>query len=94
MYWINFLECRTLSTTLKFTGSGQQLPPVTVAEGIVTILTAPLGRAAATVCQLAANVIVRYLGGDLSFVREVMQQHELQADSRVSSCNVRTRAAI
>ena len=53
---------------------------MTDAEDIVTIIMLLPGRAAATVRQSAAHVMVRYLGGDLSLVREVMQNHELQAN--------------
>ena len=73
-------EVSTLNTNFKFPARWQRDTPVTDAEGIITILMILPGRAAATLRQSAANVIVRYLGGDLSLVREVMQNHEIQAN--------------
>ena len=75
-----FPEVNTLGVNFRFSGRGQRDTPVTDAEGIVTILMILPGHAAATARQAAASVIVRYLGGDLSLVQEVMQNHELQAD--------------
>ena len=37
------------------------------------------GRAAAIARQSAANVVVRYLGGDVSLVREIMANRQMQA---------------
>lgn len=73
-------EVTALSSTFKFSGRGQNFTPVTDAEGIVTIIMLLHGRAAASARQSAANVFVRYLGGDLSLVQEVMQNHEIQAN--------------
>ena len=75
-----FPEVCTTCTNLRFPGRGQRDTPVTDAEGIVTIIMLLPGRAAASMRQSAANVMVRYLGGDLSLVREVMQNHEIQAN--------------
>ena len=52
--------------------------PVTDAEGITQIIMLLPGASAARVRLSAANVVVRYLGGDLSLVREVMQNNRLQ----------------
>ena len=63
-----FPEVCTRSTNFKFAGQGQKDTPVTDAEGIVTIIMLLPGCAAAPVRREAANVIVRYLGGDLSLI--------------------------
>lgn len=52
---------------------------MTDAEGIITIIILLPGRAAARARQSSANVMARYLGGDLNLVQEVMQNHEIQA---------------
>jgi hypothetical protein len=70
----------SLCTNFKFPGRGQRDTPVTDAEGIVTVIMLLPGRTAAMARQSAANVLVRYLGGDLSMVREVMHNHDVQAE--------------
>ena len=67
--WCNF----------KFPGRGQRETPVTDAEGITQVIMLLPGRAAAIARQSAANVVVRYLGGDVSLVREVMANRDMQA---------------
>ncbi len=74
----SFPEVTTPCSNFKFPGKGQRDTPVTDAEGIITIIMLLPGRAAARARQSAANVVVRYLGGDLSLVREVMQNNQLQ----------------
>ena len=75
-----FPEVATVCGNFKFQGRGQRDTPVTDAKGIVTIIMIMPGSAAATVRQSASAILVRYLGGDLSLVEEVMQNHEFQAD--------------
>ena len=67
--WCNF----------KFPGRGQRETPVTDAEGIIQLIMLLPGRAAAIARQSAANVVVRYLGGDTSLVREIMANRNMQA---------------
>ena len=74
-----FPEVRTLCTYFKFPGRGQRTTPVTDAEGITQIIMLLPGRAAAIARQSAANVVVRYLGGDVSLVREIMANRDMQA---------------
>ena len=50
------------------------------AEGIIQIIMLLPGRAAATARKSAANVIVRYLGGDMSLVDEVLANKQIQAE--------------
>ncbi len=77
---VQFPEVCATCTNFKFPGRGQRDTPVTDAEGIVSIIMLLPGRAAAVARQSAANVLVRYLGGDLTLVREVMHNHNLQAE--------------
>jgi hypothetical protein len=74
-----FPEVRMICTYFKFPGRGQRDTPVTDAEGITQILMLLPGRAAAIARQSAANVVVRYLGGDTSLVREIMANRDMQA---------------
>jgi hypothetical protein len=74
-----FPEVTTHSSNFKFPGRGQRDTPVTDAEGITQILMLLPGRAAAIARQSAANVVVRYLGGDTSLVREIMANRDMQA---------------
>ena len=74
-----FPEVHTICTNFKFPGRGQRDTPVTDAEGITQIIMLLPGRAAAIARQSAANVIVRYLGGDTSLVQEIMANRNMQA---------------
>ena len=75
----SFPEVTSLSSNFKFPGRGQRHTPVTDAEGITQIIMLLPGRAAAIARQSAANVLVRYLGGDVSLVREIMANRDMQA---------------
>ena len=72
--WCNF----------KFSGRGQRDTPVTDARGAVEVIMILPGRAAARVRKMAADVMVRYLGGDPGIVEEVaanrLAQEGLDAD--------------
>ena len=56
---------------LKFKGRGQRETPVTDAKGIVEVIMLLQGQQAAQVRRQAAELLCRYLGGDLSLVDEV-----------------------
>ena len=75
-----FPEVLTICQDFKFSGKGQRQTPVTDAEGITQIIMLLPGRAAAIARQSAANVVVRYLGGDVSLVREIMANRNMQAE--------------
>jgi hypothetical protein len=75
-----FPDVCTTCTNFKFSGRGQKDTPVTDAEGITQIIMLLPGRAAAIARQSAANVVVRYLGGDVSLVREIMANRNMQAE--------------
>ena len=74
-----FLIVGASCTYFKFSGRGQRETPVTDAEGITQIIMLLPGRAAAIARQSAANVVVRYLGGDVSLVGEIMANRNMQA---------------
>lgn len=76
---VQFPEVTTLSSNFKFPGRGQRETPIMEAEGITQIIMLLPGRAAAIARQSAANVVVRYLGGDVSLVREIMANRDMQA---------------
>ena len=59
---------------------GQRASPVTDARGIVEIIMLLGGRQAARVRRQAAELLVRYLGGDLSLVDEVCRIRGLQEE--------------
>ena len=64
-------ESTTACGTFKFPGRGQQDTPVTDARGITEIIMVLPSKAAAHFRKKAADVVVRYLGGDLSLVDEI-----------------------
>jgi hypothetical protein len=66
-----FPDVLTNCSHFKFSGQGQRETPVVDARGVVEIIMVLPGRAAARVRKAAADVIVRYLGGDPQLVEEV-----------------------
>ena len=71
-------EVLTNRDNLRFPGSGQRDTPVVGARGAVEIIMLLPGRAAAQFRKEAAEVIVRFLGGDLSLVEELAANHLAQ----------------
>jgi len=71
-------EVHGLTTDFKFEGQGQKKTPVADARGIVRIIMLLPCRAAAPVRAKAADVLVRYLGGDPSLVPEIAQNRAAQ----------------
>ena len=71
-------------SNFRFAGRGQRDTPVSDARGIVEIIMILPGRAAGHIRKAAANVMVRYLGGDLSLVEEIaanrLRQEEMEED--------------
>ena len=67
----SYPEVSTSCANFKFSGRGQRDTPVTDARGAVEIVMILPGRAAARVRKMAADVMVRYLGGDPAIVEEV-----------------------
>ena len=64
----------------KFDGARQRDTPVTDARGIVEIIMLLGGRQATRVRRQAAELLVRYLGGDLSLVDEVCRIRGFQEE--------------
>ena len=66
-----FPEVLRNCNNFKFSGRGQRETPVADARTAVEIIMVLPGREAARVRKQAADVMVRYLGGDPSLVEEV-----------------------
>lgn len=71
-------EVAALCSHLKFSGAGQRPTPVTDARGVVTILNLLPGRKAAAFRAASANVMVRFMGGDLTIIAEIQRNAEAQ----------------
>ena len=67
-------------SNFRFAGRGQRDTPVADARGIVEVIMILPGRAAGQVRKAAADVMVRYLGGDPSLVQEVAANRLRQED--------------
>ena len=67
----------------KFRGQGQKKTPVTDLRGAVELTFLLPGRHAARVRRQAAELLCRYLGGDLSLVDEVCRIRGFQAEMAV-----------
>ena len=77
----NFPEINSMYCKFKFKGCGQQYIPVTTARGAVIIINALPGRTATSLRIEWADVIVRYLGGDLTLVQEIAHNRNIQDDT-------------
>ena len=75
-----FPEVALTCSNFKFSGRGQRETPVTCAKGAVLIVMLLPGRAAANVRKQAASTLVRYIGGDLTLVDEIAQNHLAQQE--------------
>ena len=75
-----FPEVSSSCSLFKFPGRGQRDTPIACVKGVVTIVMLLPGRAAAHVRKHAASTLARYLGGDLSLVDELAQNHLSQQD--------------
>jgi len=69
----------------KFKGRGQRDTPVACVRGIVEILVLLPGRQAARVRRQAAEILTRYLGGDLSLVDEICRNRGMQEELAVQN---------
>jgi hypothetical protein len=70
-------EVDAVTASFRFPGRGRETP-VTNAQGIVFILMHLPGRATALLRAKAAELVVRYLGGDPTLIPEIQAQHERQ----------------
>ena len=64
-------EVGTTCSHFRFKGRGQRDTPITTIHGVVKLVFLLPGRQAAHVRRQAAELFVRYLGGDLTLVDEV-----------------------
>lgn len=62
----------------KFPGGGQQDTPVTDAKGAVLIMNALSGKKAAAFRLASADIIVRYLGGDETLIKDIKRNQAIQ----------------
>ena len=76
----NFPEVTIQSCNFQFSGRGQRPTPVTDARGIVEVIMVLPGRAAGRVRKQAADVLVRYLGGDPALVQEIAANRLIQEE--------------
>ena len=67
----NYAEVREKITDFKFPGRGQRKTPVTDVRGAVELAFLLPGRHAARIRRQAADLLVRWLGGDLGIIAEV-----------------------
>lgn len=77
---IQYPEVVAQNHTFKFPGRGQNNTPVTDAKGVVVIINLLPGQKAAQFRLQYADVIVRYLGGDLSLIDEIQRNNEIQQE--------------
>ena len=71
-------EVLTECHDFQFAGRRQRPTPVASARGIAQIIMVLPGRTAAQFRKHSADVVVRFLGGDLSIVEEVVANRSLQ----------------
>ena len=80
--WYSLCEVHSdvaaLAGNFKFPGQGQRDTPVVGAKGLVTIMNLLQGERAAKFRAAEADVLVRYLGGDLSLIQEVQGIRQAQ----------------
>ena len=73
----NYMSCVTKSYDLyKFPGPGQKKTPVLDSKGVIELIMVLPGTKAASCRKEFAEIIVRYLGGDLSLCYDVAQIHQ------------------
>ena len=68
---MKYSEVHSIGVNFRFPGRGQRDTPVCEVRGIVEIIMILPGRHAAQVRKQAADLLCRWLGGDLSLVDEV-----------------------
>ena len=71
----NYAEAREEITNFKFSCRGQRKTPVTDVRGAVELAFLLPGRHAARIRRQAADLLVRYLGGDLGIIDLPVCQH-------------------
>ena len=74
----SYPEVDGISVHYRFPGRGQRDTPVADVRGIVEIVMLLPGRQAARVRRQAAELLVRFLGGDIALVDEVCRNRGFQ----------------
>ena len=74
----SYPEIDTICYGFKFKGRGQKFIPVTDAKGAVMIINALPGKVATRLRIEWADIIVRYLGGDLTLIQEIAHNRNIQ----------------
>jgi hypothetical protein len=80
-----FPEVHGNGVNFKFPGRGQRNTPVAGVRGIVEIIMMLPGYQAARVRRQAAELLCRWLGGDLTIIDEVCQNRGLQEELAVQN---------
>jgi hypothetical protein len=75
---VKYPEVNARISHFKFRGQGQRETPVTDLVTLYEILMLLPGRMAAQCRRQAAQLMIRYLGGDLSLIKEVEENRALQ----------------
>ena len=73
-------EVHSVGVNFRFAGRGQRDTPVASVRGIVEIIMLLPGQQAARVRRQAAELLCRYLGGDLALVDEVCRIRGFQEE--------------
>jgi hypothetical protein len=74
----SYPEVQANCFSFQFAGKRQKNTPVTHAKGIVEIIMVLPGSQAAKVRRQAAEILVRYFGGDITLVAEVCHLRQFQ----------------
>ena len=78
-------ETTTFCHSYNFRSDGRGSPtPVTTASGIARIIMLLPGKAAAGLRETAADLLVRYLGGDTTLIEEIYENRQIQ--ERLPTC--------
>ena len=78
-------DVRDKITDFKFKGRGQRATPVTGVHGIIEVVMLLPGQQAARVRRHAAELLCRWLGGDLTMIDEVCRSRRIQEGLAVQS---------
>ena len=81
---INLFTCNIFNTIViisynwKFEGERQRDTPVTDAKGIITIINLLSGPLAAKFRDSCSDILVRFLGGDITLINQIKANNEFQ----------------
>ena len=75
---IEYPEVVTNCHNFKFNGKGQRDTPITDAKGLIKIINLLSGPLAAKFRESCSNIIVKFLGGDLTLIDQIKTNNEIQ----------------